>query len=150
MTVQENATEQKPPTAAQDEYIAFLALGGIVPDENNPAGRRMRLEELAERLDVNPSTLWRWRKTIPNFWELVAAKRKELSGKDRLTNVWNGLYLKAVAGNADAAKLYLANFDPNFKMPTQKVEHEAGDSWVELLRGKDRKVIEGQKVNETD
>lgn len=121
-----------------------------MPDENNPAGRRMRLEELAERLDVNPSTLWRWRKTIPNFWELVAAKRKELSGKDRLTNVWNGLYLKAVAGNADAAKLYLANFDPNFKMPTQKVEHEAGDSWVELLRGKDRKVIEGQKVNETD
>lgn len=118
----------------QLQYIAYTAFGGLIPDmDNSVTAVKMTATEFAKQIGVARQTLYDWRESIPNFWDLVAAKRKEVSGKDRLSNVWNGVYLKAVTGNTEAAKLYLANFDPDFRMPMQKVEHEAGDSLTEAL-----------------
>lgn len=158
MTPQQNATPTNTPTdnssqdvalltPQQEEYVAFIATGGLIPSEDG-AGTKMTAEYFAQQLGVDRVTMWRWRKTIPNFWELVHAKRREIGGKDRLTNVWNGIYLKAAGGNPEAAKLYLANFDPSFRMPMQKVEHEAGDSLVEALgMARRRQIIEGEVVD---
>lgn len=162
MEVQQNATQNQQPkdseesavsllTPQQEDYVAFVATGGLIPSDDGP-GVKMTVETFAHNVGVDRVTLWRWRKTIPNFWDLVNAKRKEIGGKDRLANVWNGVYLKAAAGNAEAAKLYLANFDPSFRMPMQKVEHEAGDSLTEALslarqRGN---LIEAEVIDEPD
>jgi hypothetical protein len=132
MEVQQKATSDFILTPQHDEYIAYCAVGGIMPKEDG-FGTKMSIEEFARRLDINPSTLWRWRSTIPDFWDKVNKKRTELSGKSRLTAVWNGIAMKAAAGNAECAKLYLKNFDPNYIDPMQKVQHEMGDSFADLI-----------------
>lgn len=136
---------------AQDQYISFVACGGLIPDlEGEATAVNMTTTTFAQRVGVARQTLYDWRNSIPNFWELVAERRKELGGKDRLIRVWNGVFLKAATGNAEAAKLYLANFDPNFKMPAQKVEHEVGDSLVEAigLARKRQNVIDAEIIDE--
>ena len=80
--------------------------------------------------------MYYWRKSIPDFWERVAAKRQEIGGKDRLSTVWNGIYLKAAQGNPEAAKLYLANFDPNFRMPMERRETNSGTGFADLVAQK--------------
>lgn len=141
-------------TPQQDDYIAFVAVGGILPSEDG-AGNKITVKQFAEKLGYDPATLWRWRKQIPNFWDRVNEKRREIGSKDRLSNVWNGVYLKAAAGNPEAAKLYLANFDPDFRMPMQKHEHDIGDGLAEamnlarqraLQRGNE--AIEGEVVED--
>jgi hypothetical protein len=132
MKPQENAISKKEITPQQDEYIAYCAVGGIMPKEDG-FGTKMSIEEFASQLGVNASTLWRWRSTIPDFWDKVSEKRREISGKSRLTAVWNGIAMKAAAGNAEAAKLYLKNFDPNYIDPSQKVEHELGTGFADLI-----------------
>lgn len=136
-----------------EQYIAYTAFGGLIPDPNGEATAvKMTAQQFADQIGMSRSILYEWRDTIPNFWERVDAKRREMGGKDRLSKVWNGIFLKAASGNAEAAKLYLANFDPNFKMPSQKIEHEAGDSLVDALtlaRNR-RQVIEGDTVDASD
>lgn len=139
-------------TPAQDQYIAFVALGGLVPDPDGAAaGRKMTATQLAEALKVDRSTLYDWRTRIPDFWDRVAAKRKELGGRDRVSAVWNGVYLKAATGDAQAAKLFLKNFDENYVDPSTKVEHEIGNSWSALIQAKRAKaneaVIEGEVID---
>lgn len=138
---------------SQEQYIAYTAVGGLIPDkEGKTVAVKMSAETFAKKVGVTRQTLYNWRETIPNFWEKVAAVRRDLGSKERLSQVWNGVYLKAATGNPEAAKLYLANFDPNFRMPMQKVEHEAGDSLVEALgmARKRQQLIEGEVVNDTD
>lgn len=138
-------------TYAQDQYIALVALGGMIPDpEGQKAAVRMTVTELAAELGYERTTLYAWRKSIPDFWDRVNRKRKELSGKDRISNVWNGLYLKGVAGDARAAAIYLANHDPDFVMPMQQVTHEVGNSWTALMEHREAEinnVIEGEIVS---
>jgi len=138
-------------TWAQDQYIAYTAFGGLIPDlDGDKVAVKMTATNFAKTIGVARQTLYDWRESIPDFWELVSEKRREMGSKERLTNVWNGVYLKATTGNAEAAKLYLANFDPNFKMPAQKVEHEAGDSLVEAIgiARKRQNVIEAEIVDD--
>lgn len=125
---------EKPLTQAQEDYIAFVAVGGLIPD---PTGEKsaikMTTTQFAAHYGLSRQALYNWRDMIPEFWEKVNAKRREIGSKDRLSNVWNGIYLKAATGNTEAAKLYLANFDPNFRMPTEKREIEMGDGLADLV-----------------
>lgn len=136
-----------------EQYIAYTAFGGLIPDPNGEAAAvKMTAQQFADQVGVSRQTLYDWRESITNFWERVDAKRREVSGRDRLSKVWNGIFLKAASGNAEAAKLYLTNFDPNFKMPSQKVEVDASDMLVDALslaRNR-RQVIEGETVDATD
>jgi hypothetical protein len=132
MSSQQNTTNEIELTPQQDDYVAYCAVGGILPQEDG-FGKKMTLEEYAAKLQVDRTTLWRWRTTIPDFWDRVSKKRADISGKARLTAVWNGVAMKAATGNAECAKLFLANFDPNFRMPMEKIQHEVGNSWAALL-----------------
>lgn len=143
-------------TVAQDEYIAYVALGGLIPDPDGVvAGKKLSATKLAERLGVDRTTLYYWRSSIPDFWDRVAAKRKQLAGRDRISTVWNGVYLRAATGDPQAAKLFLKNFDENYVDPLQKIEHEVGNSWAALIQQKRanaaaaNNVIDGETVDET-
>lgn len=142
-------------TTAHEQYIAFVALGGLIPDDTKVSGmRKMTTVELAAELDVDRTTLYNWRKIIPNFWDLVNEKRKELGSRDRLSTVWNGVFMKASTGDPKAASIYLANHDPDFRMPTEKREVEIGDGLAEALsiarnrqRQQSQPPIEGEIVS---
>jgi hypothetical protein len=124
----------------QDQYIAFVACGGLIPDPTGEkAAIKMTTQEFANNIQVSRQTLYDWRKTIPEFWEKVNQKRREIGSKDRLANVWNGLYLKAATGNVEAAKLYLANHDDEFRMPMERRENNLGSGLADLVA---RKLLE--------
>lgn len=136
---------------AQDQFVSYTAYGGLIPDEDGEKiAVRLTMSGFAKKVGVSRQSLYAWRESIPGFWDLVAERRKLMGSRDRLTRVWNGVYMKATTGNPEAAKLYLANFDPDFKMPTQKHEVEAGDSLVEAIGiARARKAtIEGEVVDE--
>lgn len=133
----------------QESYITFCSIQGMVVEEDGTI-RKMTAQQFADRIGVHRDTLYDWQKRIPNFWDLVAKERKRLGGQNRVAKVYNGLFLKAAKGDAKAAAIYLANHDPNFRMPAQKVEHEAGNSWAALLQQKRKNasdVIEGEVVD---
>lgn len=128
-------------------YIDFVAVGGLITEEDGNV-IVMRATQFAQKIQVSRQTLYDWQKNIPNFWDRVATRRKELGGNSRIQQVWNGVYLKARTGNPQAAALWLANFDPNFRMPAQKVEHGLDGGIADLLNKarERRRSIEGEVV----
>lgn len=144
-----------------EAFIDYTALNGLVFDyegsELNKEGqltgvpmRKMGQQELADMLKVDTRTFRRWRLSIPNFWVKVNERRKQIAPQSRLAKVHETWYLKAAKGDFQHMQLWLANFDPDFRMPTEKVEHEIGNSWAALAarRLPDRpEPIEGEVVN---
>lgn len=127
---------------AKDQYISFVALGGLIADtEGEKMAVKKSAQWFADQWGVERRTLYNWREIIPNFWDKVAERRREVGSKERVSNVWNGIYLKASAGNPEAAKLFLANFDDSFRMPMQEVKHEAGNSWAALMEKRQNDII---------
>lgn len=147
-------------TAQQQAWIDYTAMSGLITDlmsetrdkdGNIVTLRKMSITEFAKLLGVHRDTLRNWRESIPDFWKRVNDRRAELSTESRLAKMHEVWYTSALRSGKDGFKdrqLWLANFDPKFKMPAQKIEHEAGNSWAALLRKK-VKVIEGEVVNES-
>lgn len=132
-------------TEQQQAWIDYNALSGLITDntdERRSEGgeivtlRKLPIYEFAEMLGVSRETLRNWRTSIPNFWQLVNDRRKELAPHSRLMRVHETWYLKAVAGSWPHMEAWLRNFDPEYKEPRAKVEHELGDSWAALARQK--------------
>lgn len=127
--------------------IDYRALGGLITDDDGNT-RKMTVEELATALGVNRKTLYRWQET-PGFWNAVNKQRKKLGSQARLSKMHNVLYLSALKPGREGHRdrlVWLANFDPNFRMPAQKVEHEAGDSLAALLSHRRRTIGEGEVI----
>lgn len=146
-------------TPQQQAWVDYNALGGLITDitderldkDGNPITmRKMSATEFAEMIGVDRKTLRRWRADIPNFWGLVNSRRQELAPQSRLQKVHEVWYLSALnPKNTRDRELWLANFDPDFKMPNQKIEHEIGDNYANLLAIAARDgIIEGEVVNE--
>lgn len=115
-----------------DQYVTFVACGGMqITEDSQPT--KMTMEQFCNQWNVNRMAIWRRRTSDKGFAEKVMERRFAIFSLDRVSAVWRGVMLKAMAGNPEAAKLFLANFDPKFIMPTQKVEHEAGNSLTALL-----------------
>lgn len=160
LVTNENGEQPTLITAQQQAWIDYNAMSGLITDlttdkldkDGQPAVlRKMTITEFAKLLEVDRKTLRNWRETIPDFWKRVNDRRAELSTESRLAKMHEVWYLSALKSGKDGFKdrqLWLANFDPKFKMPAQKIEHEAGNSWAALLRKK-VKVIEGEVVNES-
>lgn len=156
--VQTKPVEEPLISIQQDEYIAFVACNGLLPAEDHAdLVKKMTALEFAQALGVARETLYAWRKSIPNFWDRVNEKRREIGSKDRLSKVWNGVFLKAASGNPQAAALYLTNFDPNFKMPGAKQEKQGDTGLADLLEmGRKRQLelesgaVEGEVIDAPD
>jgi hypothetical protein len=118
-TLQE-ATELTPQKQA---WIDFVATAGVTIDEEGER-KKITAEKLSKELKVNRVTLYRWRETIPNFWQLVARRRDEIYSHSRMTVVYNAMLKKAEQGDVAAAKL-LMNQSSLLKAEKQenKVEH---------------------------
>ena len=134
-----------------EALISFKALGGLITDEEGNTAK-MSMEAFAQTIDVARSTLYEWMKR-PGFWDLVNERRKEISPQSRLAKMHDVWFLSALKPGNDGYRdrvLWLANFDPNFRTPTQKHEIEAGDSLVEaigLARAR-RQAIEAEVIDE--
>jgi hypothetical protein len=103
----QNATKV---TTGQQAYIDFCATGGFIVDDNadkDETIKRISAEQLGELLGVDRRTLYRWRDSIPNFWDLVAERRDELFSQARMTRIYNAMFKEALKGNVQAAKLML-------------------------------------------
>lgn len=141
----------------QQTWVEFNAVGGLLIEADGSFKKSPRnpeknysVQDLANDLDVDRTTLYNWTRSIPDFWGRVQKERKELGSRARVQKVWNGVFLKAAAGNPQAAAMFLANFDDDFRMPMQKVEHEVGSSWSKLMgiaETNTNKIIEGHVVD---
>lgn len=134
-------------TLVQRTYIDYKAVSGLITDDDGV--RKMTVEQLAQMLGVTRGAIYKAKELVPNFWEYVRARRKALGTAEKLAKIHEVWYLKAAKGDFQHLQLWLANFDPEFRMPTQKLEHEVGGGLADLLnkareRDQQQKVIEGQ------
>lgn len=126
----------------QENYIEYKAVGGLITSDDG-AVSKMNVEDFANKIGVNSVTLWRWQKLIPNFEQRVEAKRNEIFTTSRVTAVWNGVYLRALRGDAEQAKLFLGTY-AKWQPPAQK--HEVRVSGLADLAkaAETKKIIEGE------
>jgi hypothetical protein len=133
-------------TFLQRSYVDYKAMNGLITTDDGI--RKMPVEELAGLLGVSRRMVYKARDGVPDFWYRVNERRKELSGKERLAKVHETWYLKAVKGDFQHMQLWLANHDPEFRMPTEKVQHELGDGYADIIQSLMKEgIIDGEVVN---
>lgn len=147
------AANQTPLPAQQQAWIDYRALNGLIFDAEQEASdgdfkmRKMPVGEFADKLGVSRRTLYDWQNSIPEFWVKVNARRAELAPQSRLAKLQEVWYLKALAMNdwriTDA---WLRNFDPNYREPKQKVEHDIGSGMADLINAKRQQQIQQRNV----
>lgn len=145
-------------TPQQQTLVDFKAVNGFIQGAEDNVPKKMSMQQLADALKVNRDTLYDWIKKIPNFWGLVMERRKIIGSQERLAKMHHTWYLKALSGSFLHLQLWLANFDPEFRMPTQKLEHDVGTGLADLLdksrqrrhelQQGDGNMLEGEVVNE--
>lgn len=116
----------------QQMYIDFTALGGLLTDDDGNL-TRMTIGEFANKIGVDRTTLYSWKRKMPDFWDRVEERRNKIGTQARVNKVWNGIYMKAATGNPEAAKLFLGQF-AKWQPPSQKVEMEVGNGLADLLQ----------------
>lgn len=139
-------------TIVQQSYIDYKAVNGLITTDDGM--RHMSVSELAGMLGVTRDAIYKARDATPDFWERVANRRKELGNQERMAKVHEIWYLRAIGSGAAAysyMQLWLANFDPNFRMPTEKHELDVGGGLADLLQAmRKRKQAEEPKVIDAD
>lgn len=126
----EIVANQKPLTEAQESYISYKAVGGLGFKVGEPTST-ISMQEFAEMVGFNRSTLWRWESSIPNFWERVKNRRQELIGRDMIANVWKRVYLDAMAGKEPQQRLILGQF-ADWKPPAQAHDIKM-TGWADII-----------------
>lgn len=129
-------------------FIDYKAVGGWITDPDKNIPEKMTMDTFARQIGVDRTSLYNWQKSIPDFWDKVAERRKELGSHERLVKVHDSWYLKALSGSFPHMQLWLANFDSDFRMPTEKMQVEAVNSWAALMAKKRKQeAIEGEVVD---
>jgi hypothetical protein len=133
VTVSDAGKPAEQPLDWRQQYVVdYYAIGGLVTTEEGEV-KKMTVTELANTLKVDRSTIYDWRDRIPGFWDHVAQARQRLGGQNRVQKVWNGVFLRAAKGDAEQAKMFLANFDPNYKAPGDKSDRNAAETLIDLM-----------------
>lgn len=131
-----------------EQYISFVAVGGLLTDDDGTL-KKKSISEFAAELGVDRRTLSRWKDSLPNFWERVEKRRDEIFTKNRITAVWNGLFLRAAKGDAQQAIIILSQY-AKWQPPAQKKPEAAEtNSWAALVDKKrqQQNYIEGEVLN---
>jgi hypothetical protein len=120
-------------TLQQQAWVDYNVLQGVMLESDGEMSK-MSVREFADKVGVNRTTCYAWTKAIPNFWDLVNMRRKEMFKGARTAKVWNAVFLAAtVKLNPQAQAIWLANADDKFRMPNQTVTHEAGGGLMDVL-----------------
>lgn len=90
--------------------------------------------EIAEALDVNLVTMWRWRSTFPEFSKSLKAGKEECDER-----VERSLYMRAVGYDIDSEKIF--HHDGKIKRAPTKI-HIPPDTGANTLWLKNRKPKE--------
>jgi hypothetical protein len=140
-------------TPQQQVWIDYKAVSGFVYEDDK--FRKMTVGELATKLNVSRETLYAWRNQIPNFWERVSERRKELGSTEWLVKMHEQWKLHALKfDNWQVSEAWLINFDPSYTAPKLKVQHELGDGVADALniarerRMKSQTVVEAVAVDD--
>ena len=151
--VYENEIKNQKLDARHHAWINYKAVNGLVFDRDGVESftkdgkrittgmplRKITVKEFAESVGVSVYACHKWTREIPNFWRMVADRRKKLSGGDRLAKVHEE-WFKAAAkvNNWAVTEAWLHNFDEDFKSlkPTVNVDAKVTVSWVEQLQRK--------------
>lgn len=162
LTPAERTTSQKNSPVKSESYdialqtlIDYRALNGLITDDDGM--RKMTVDELAKMLNVSRITLYDWQNKTPDFWELVNQRRTEIAPKSRLAKMHEVWYMSALLPkNFQDRQLWLYNFDPKFRLPTAKIQHEIGDSFAEMAKmlkerdGAKPEPLEGEIIDNAD
>jgi len=136
-------------TAVQQYYVDFKALNGITIEPDTGAIKRLTVTDLADMLHVTRQAIYDSVKYVPNFWDLVDQRRKELSAQTRLANVYNAWYLMATNGKSwQATEAYIRNFGTDYKEPKQKLEHDIGDGLADALNIARERKLKSENIQE--
>ena len=133
----------------QRAYVDYKSVSGLVTDDDGI--RKMTVDELAKMLHIDRRTVYANRDMVPNFWDLVAERRQELAGREQLAEMYKIWRLKAM-GNGPSSfqyfQLWQANFNPHFRMPTEKkeIEIDMGDNLTALMLQAVKKDIIASEV----
>lgn len=123
-------------TVPQDNWISYCAVGGLITDDQGVM-RKMKVEEFVATFNTPERTLYNWKKSIPEFEQKVRKRRMDLWPQSRETNLWNRAYLIAMTTTGpqaiEAIKLLAGQFS-GWQPPSQKIEHEVGTSFMDLLQ----------------
>ena len=143
----EVTAQLEPITLLQQKWIDFCAVGGLVVEDDGTL-KPIKIGQFAEMIGVARQTLYDWKKSIPAFEDRVKEAQLRIGGGTaRRQKVYNGLMLKAAAGDAPAAKLWLQIFD-GWKPPQQEVKMDHNFGLADLVAKKkleadrERKIID--------
>lgn len=137
-------------TQIQQAYIDWKAVSGLITDDDGI--RKVTVDQLAAQYGIARKTFYEQTSHIPNLQELINQRRLEIAPRSRIAKVHETWYLKAVKGDWQHMNSWLYNFDPDYKVPTQKheVQHELGNTWTALAQAKiKQEPIEGEVVDVT-
>lgn len=141
----EIVTDDKVLTQAQEQYISYKAVGGLGVKTGEPLVK-VSMHEFANMIGVSRMTLYRWEESIPNFWERVKNRRQELIGRDMISNVWNRVYLDAMAGKEPQQRLILGQF-ADWKPPAQAHDIKM-TGWADVInKARQRKNADATDTN---
>lgn len=142
----------------QEQWITFCALGGLITNESDNENktqeiRQMTVTEFSEQLGVHRVTLYKWKRSIPNFGDRVRTARNEVFSLSRETTLFNRAYIIAMSSNdhkaaGDMIKMLLGH-GANLELPTQRTEIDAGQNLMELVGvARKKQVVEGEVSDE--
>ena len=135
----------------QQMWVDYNVLQGVIVGSDGEMSK-LSITDFAKQLEVERMTLYRWSKSIPDFWDIVNSRRKDIFKGARTAKVYNALFIAAtVKLNPQAIAMWLANSGTDFRMPTQPIEHEVGGGLADLMQKvRQRQLAEVQNVNSTD
>ena len=128
--------ESKLLTQQQEQFISYKAVGGMSVEVGGDT-MRVTMTDFAKSIGVDRTTLYLWQKSIPNFWGRVKDRREAIMGRDMVANVWQRIYLDAMAGKADQQKMIVGTFD-DWKPPAQAHDVKM-TGWADVINNARRR-----------
>lgn len=106
--------------------------------------KRPSAKMLAEELGISRQTIYDWPRIIPNFREHILEAQFGMI-QTNIIAVWNAVFIKAANGDAKAAEMYLANFDPTFRLPVRQSKLEVqATGWGDIIAKAHREMARQQ------
>lgn len=126
----------------QNEYITFCASSGISMTEDGNFVA-MTVTQFAAAAGVSRRTLYNWQKSIPNFWQRVDERAREIFNQSTKYAIFKGLKLKAMAGDTKAAEMVMSHYS-DYTPPAQKHEVKLS-GWGDMVREARKRAIKSNR-----